>query len=232
MKLYFYENSNHTLFLPESFSGLLVKRLFVVEAVSAIMYKPLESVHFPMMAPNYVGKKCKQRKYNDTQTASAIAILNEIANLSQLIQVACFLEWNSQSEQEIKKRGLMSAKRILPTFRDKDQQKSINTYVVEFTDKIIDSLAHPDIVGDLSHVQTALTVCFPSIDQSKLKQCMQAMTEQIEQLKTPTPLSAKEIENDDEMDGDLVMIKSESVRFFGQAPSQEPTAKPHSCTIS
>ena len=181
---------------PSSFTDSLLRRLDIMRAVAAIRYGNPEVVHSSSMLTKSIENKCKKRRYNDAQTQSAVAIFQAINALLQSIQTACLTEWEGLSMKEVQKKGLLSAKQILSSFKDKDQQDVVNAYIIQCTDQIIGSLAHLDVAVDLGKVQLFLIQQFPCIDKDVANESIDTLGVEIEKLRTSYDYVVIENDND------------------------------------
>lgn len=223
MKLFLQASKQPELFLPNSFVGSLLQYLYVTEAIAAKKYKELEVIPSSSELTDHITNQCIQRQFTANQTASAVAIFQEIAKLSHLIQLACFAAWEGNSKETVQKIGKLSEKKILPPF------DTIKEYKIAFTDKILDNLVHPNLTGNISTVQTLLVQCFPNINQSLLRQSIDKLGLALEKFKTSAP--SQDVE---EIGGEADMIEPSELRtlnFFQPATAQVPASTPY-CTIS
>ena len=235
MKLFSYVQSKPALFPSESLVGLLARRLSIEEAISASQYPKPETILPESAIASLIQSKCKQLQYNHQQVVLITKMFTEISTISHFIRVSSALEWQSEGGVNMKKRGIQSAKHILPECKDKDQKQAMIKYITDYTKKIIERLGTPDLMTDLSNLQSALIHCFPGIFQPKLNESFGSMRALINQFKDNLPLpltdDAKEEEADE--DGDMVIIKAADLRFFSAEPVQTlPAAAKASCTLS
>ncbi|HBI21158.1 MAG TPA: hypothetical protein DDY37_00985 [Legionella sp.] len=221
MKLFLNTKNQPALFFPESFAGLLLQRLYIMEAVAASKYKKEEKANPGSALIALIETKCAQREYNATQTACIVAIFKEVIQLSQLIQTACIAEWEGKSEdtETVRERGLASAQTILPPFED--QSQAIRAYLSPFTDKIMDSLAYPDMTSDLNRLEACLIQCYPGIDQARLKKSIESIDTQMDAIDILEETSSQTSSP----------LRNLSL-FESKIPPNSPAKAPSYCSIS
>ena len=182
MRLYTY---NTTLLGSDDFISLFRRRLFAVEALSAIKFN--QSASRESNTLNNIREKCTNRGYPDSKTESIVNIFAEYMTVARLIQAECNAEWAGKPGKVIKEYALKSARAVISKdIKEETLLQSISEYITGLTDPLLDSLTDMEPIGELDVITQSITECFPSIDQARLIQSIYNMTQEIKKLK---PLS-------------------------------------------
>lgn len=187
MKLYRQILENQ-LIDSSSFTGNLLKRLSIMEAVAAVKFPNFSLINDPdreKIVLDNTREKCVMRGYNEKKISAIINIWIASMTLAKLVQTACMKEWDGSSTDSIKELGLVSAQEVMSkSIQKSDLFSSIREFITGITEEMLNTL-EVSTVHSLSEVQNLLLCCFSQIDRKALADAISVINAQLLVLQPP-----------------------------------------------